>query len=595
MTWNFDIDNIAGIRRGEATLERGLNAVRATNWRGKSSFLRAIQTAMGTQTPLTEGADAGSVRLGTGTDTYHVRLRRQNGTVLSDGDPYLTDPYDAVCAELYAFLGEDNEVRRAVRDGENLEAVLTRPLEFENIDERIAELKDERSQVEAELGRAEDAADELAAVESTVSDLEQRYRQLRQRRDEVRVERAEETDGIREQLSEARAERDRVENRVDRLERAVERTEEKLRDRRGELADLDVPSDVDVADDLENARETLEQIERDENLLQSVYDANRRILEEGREELVTDVSHGLPDDRLTCWICGAEGDRETVSRRIEALGEKLADLRERASTVRDRVERLEERRDRAKRLRRERIDLEDEIADLETTLADRRRDLETAREALSEQRDRIDDLAADVERSDDELAEVEGELRYVETELESARERREKLRARADNRETLRAELDDLKAEIQRLRTRKDDLKRRTREAFDESMDEIVDRFDTSFESARLTADFDLVVARDGREASLDALSEGEVELLGFVAALAGYEAFDVGSRVPVLLVDRLGGLDDDNLHALVEYLRGRAEYLVFTAYPEHAAFDGHDVDPADWVVVSSDERPARV
>lgn len=595
MTWNFDIDNIAGIRRGEATLERGLNAVRATNWRGKSSFLRAIETVMGTDTPLTEGTDAGSIRLQTDADTYRVTLRREKGTVVSDGQPYLTDPYDAVCADLYAFLGEGNDVRRAVRDDDNLQEVLTRPLQFENIDERISELKDEREQVEAELQRANDAANELAAVESTVSELEDRYRQLRQRRDEVDVERADETEGIRGRLSEARAERDRIESRVDRLERAVERTEDKLGERREERAAIDVPSDDGVGDELDAARETLDRIERDENLLQSVYAANRRVLEEGREELVTDVSRGLSDDQLVCWLCGNTGERETFRQHVETLGEKLAELRERASRERERLERLEAQRDRAKRLRRRRTELGDEIAELETTLAERRRDLETARDSLSEQRELIDDLAADVERNDDELAEVEGELRYVETELETARERREELRTRADERESLQAELAELDAEIDRLRTRKDDLKRRTREAFDESMDEIVTRFDTSFETARLTPDFDLVVARDGREASLDALSEGEVELLGFVAALAGYEAFDVETRVPVLLVDRLGGLDDDNLHALVEYLRGRAEYLVFTAYPEHAAFDGHDIDPADWVVVSDDERPARV
>jgi hypothetical protein len=141
---------------------------------------------------------------------------------------------------------------------------------------------------------------------------------------------------------------------------------------------------------------------------------------------------------------------------------------------------------------------------------------------------------------------------------------------------------------------RKPSIKRRTRESFDDAIEEVITQFDTSYGTARLTPDFDLVVARDGREASLDALSEGEVELLGFVAALAGYEAFAVQDRVPVLLVNRLGGLDDSNLHARIEYLRGRAEYLVFTAYPEHAAFDSHDIDPGDWVVVSDDGQSAK-
>lgn len=596
MTWNLEIENIAGIRRGDATLERGLNAVRATNWQGKSSFLRAVETAMGTKTPLTEGADEGHVALRTDTDDYRVDLRQANGRVIREGAPYLTSEYDIACASLYAFLGEDNEVRSAVRNGENLKSVLTRPLDFENIDEQIRERKDEREQVEAELARAQDAADELAGIEAHLSDLEERYRELRQRRDEARVERAGDPDGAREQLSEARADRDRLRERVDRLERSIERTEKKLAERCEELDELDVPEGEDIASDLETAREELDRIERDENLLQSVYTANRRVLDEGREELVTTVSRNLVDDELACWVCGEPGDRADFEQQVDALGEKLSEIRERASEYRQRVEELEDRRDRIKRAKRRRTDLEDEISDLETTLEDRRRDLEGVRDRLAEVEERIAELSERVEESDDELAEVEGELRYVETELEELREKRAGLQKEADRIEALESERDALTDEIERLRTRKDDLKRRTREEFDEAIDDILTRFDTSFETARLTPEFDLVVAREGREASLDALSEGEVELLGFVAALAAYEAFEVHDRVPVLLVDRLGGLDDSNLHALVEYLRGRAEYLIFTAYPEHASFDGHDIDPTDWSVVSDgSERPARV
>lgn len=589
MTWKLEIENIAGIRSGEATLERGLNAVRATNWQGKSSFLRAVETAMGTKTPLTEGAREGYVALRTDDGSVRIDLRRRDGQVTSEGSPHLTSAYDAACASLYAFLGEDNDVRRAVRNGENLKEPLTRPLEFENIDERIRDLKAERERVGAELDSAEDAADELANVEADIEAQEARYRDLRQRRDQARVRRAGDPEGARERLSELRAERDRLASRRDRLERSVERTREKLAERRDELAGLDAPEDAGAAADLREAREELDRIERDENLLQSVYAANKRVLDEDRAELVTDVSRGLMDDELACWVCGDDGDRADFEEQVTALGEKLAALRERTSDARTRVEELADRRDRIKRAERRRTDLQDEIADLEATLEDRERDLSSTRESLAEVRERSDDLAERVEQGDDELAEIEGELRYAETELEELRERRAELEREADRLPTLREEREDLSTEIERLRTRKDELKRRTREEFDEAIADILTRFDTSFETARLTAAFDLVVARDGREASLDALSEGEIELLGFVAALAGYEAYEVGDSVPVLLLDRLGGLDDSNLHALIEYLRGHAEYLVFTAYPEHAAFDGHDIDPADWTVVSDE------
>jgi hypothetical protein len=89
-------------------------------------------------------------------------------------------------------------------------------------------------------------------------------------------------------------------------------------------------------------------------------------------------------------------------------------------------------------------------------------------------------------------------------------------------------------------------------------------------------------------------LSEGEVELVGVIAAMAGYEAFEVADRVPCILLDDVGGLASDHLHTLVEYLEDRTEYLVTSAYPEAGEFDGHTISPVNWTVVS-DRKEARV
>ena len=95
------------------------------------------------------------------------------------------------------------------------------------------------------------------------------------------------------------------------------------------------------------------------------------------------------------------------------------------------------------------------------------------------------------------------------------------------------------------------------------------------------------------REASLDALSEGELELIGFVAALAGRQSFDVAETLPLLLVDDVGGLADDNLHTLIDYLHERTEYLVFTAYPEYTAFEGQEISPDEWTVANDRQASA--
>ncbi|WP_281195672.1 archaea-specific SMC-related protein [Halorubrum sp. F4] len=589
MGWDLTIENVAGIRRGSARIDPGNNVVRATNWQGKSSFLQAIETAMGTATPLTEGADAGRVELETPDDAYTVELERRDGTVVTRGSGLLEDEYDRIRADLYAFLDEDNAIRDAVRRGDDLADLLTKPLEFENIEERIAELRSERSSVDAELSNAEDAASRLPSVQEEVTRLDDRFAELTERRNSLAD--ADDGDGEeaeREELSRLRAERSRTDRRVDRLSDAVDRIEGTLSELREERESLTVPEE-DVSDELSRIRDRRESIRTDVELLRAVYSANRRVLTEGRVELLTDRDRGLLGDDVACWLCGTETDEETLREHLEALSDRISELTAERAEYDDRVEELESRRDRIRNATQRRDELDRRIGDLEAKLADRAESLESARDHRSELDERIESLEETVAERDEEVADVASELARVETELEERREELEDLERRADKRSTLADEREALSEEIETLRNRKTEMKRRTREAFDGAIADLLDRFDTSFETARLTSEFELVVARDGRTASLDALSEGELELLGIVAALAGHEAFEVGEDVPVLLLDRLGGLSAGNLSTLVEYLDGRAEYLVFTAYPEHDALEASVVDPSEWDVVSAD------
>jgi hypothetical protein len=207
--------------------------------------------------------------------------------------------------------------------------------------------------------------------------------------------------------------------------------------------------------------------------------------------------------------------------------------------------------------------------------------------------DQIANLEERVDSSDDQLTTVESDIKYAEATLDDLREELESARTTADRAEMLAEERDALEAEIRDLRSRKDRVITETREAFDDAISDVVEAFDTGFESAHLTGNFDLVVARDGREVDRDALSEGEVELLGIVTALAGFEAYGVDEFVPAILLDRLGGLADDNLGTLVEYLRDRTEFLVLTAYPENEIVDGWEINPTEWSVVSDQRAKA--
>ncbi|WP_459191064.1 archaea-specific SMC-related protein [Halosimplex sp. J119] len=595
MTWTIDIERIAGILEGTATIEPGLNAVRASNWQGKSSFIEALKTGLGTSTELTEGRDEGRVHLETPDREVTVRLNREDGTVRRSGTPLLNDEYDVVRAELFACLDDRNPIRRAVRNGENLEDVLMRPLDLQNIDARIADLKRQRESVDDELSQARAAKKRLPGVQEKVTRLEDEIEELRAKRDSIQSADpdGDGTDSTRRELSQARSEQNEAESRIERLEQSIERTEARLSDRREELDSLEIEDGGDIESDLADARDRLAETKRDLEVLQSVYSATELVLDEERLDLVTDVQRELTGDDVVCWVCGNDATREDIEEQLDELGAKNRELRAQTETYRDRVDELEARREEIKQAERRKRDLETEIADLEETLAERRQSLDEARDRLDAASARVEELSESVDETMDELSDVESEIKFREAELNDTTDELEQLESRAERVTELQDEHDAITEEIKSLRNRKDRIKREAREAFDDAMQEIVSRFDTGFETARLTGDFEIVVARDGREASLDSLSEGELELIGFVAALAGRQSFDVAETVPLLLVDSIGGLDDGNLHTLIDYLRERTEYLVFTAYPEYTDFDGTSIDPTEWTIAHDDRVTA--
>lgn len=580
---DIEIEHIGGIRYGTARIDPGINSIQASNWQGKSSFIHAVRTAFGTAKVLTEGEDEGRVTFRDEDGERDVHLERDGGTVVRRGTPVLEDDYDRLLVDLFAFLGEDNEVRRAVRNGGDLKTILTHPLQLENLDERIGKLRGERDDVETELRRANDKADELVASKQRMAALESELEDLRDR--EESFEQAGDS-GVREELSDLRAERERVTDLIDRLERTIERARDKLQTAHQEHEDVEVDDPGDVEAELAEVREEYERAKRDKELLQSIYSANKRLLEENRLELLEEVDHGLLEDSHSCWVCGNEASREDMSDNLDAMGEGVLRLREEVTAHESRIEELQDRRDELKRQRSRQADLESRISELESTLREREENLAGARERLDTIEETVETLSEEVEEADDHLSDVQSEIKYTEAQLEDIEEEVRVAQAATDRIEVLERERDELTEEIRTLRNRKDELQGRIRTEFDEAIGEIVSLFDTSFETARLTSEFELVVARDGREVDIDALSEGEVELLGLVVAVAGYQAYEVAERTPIVLLDQLGGLADDNLSTLADYLGDMTESLVLTTYPENSAIGDNRIDPTNWDVV---------
>ncbi|MBX0288583.1 archaea-specific SMC-related protein [Haloarcula salinisoli] len=602
--WEFDICQIAGIYSGEATLRPGLNVIQASNWEGKSSLLTAIRTVLGGEidtSTLTEGESEGAVTL-TVTDadeTYEVTLTRRGDRVVQSGEPYLTNDQDRLCAELFAFLHGENPIRTAVRNNNDLTPSLIRPLEEENIRAEIRSLQAEREDLQRELSTAEKAAKQLPAKTERISELEDERDQLES--DIGDLEGDQETDGnqaeLRESLKKARREREQFKKRVDRLEQKTSSITSQIQDKRATLEDLSVPSVQGLQADIEAKQAERQQLDSEIETLEALYNANESVLDGNHLNLVTEVGTQLTEDRLSCWICGSETTREDIEERMEALSEQILTRRDRRSELRNTIAELEDQQAEITRKQRRKDTLEQEISSLENKLTEDRAELETAQTELSELSERVESLEAKNQQQDDRQRELERELARTEAELETLREERQSLEEEATKRDTLSEQIESIDDDIESLRSRRERIIDEVIAAFDEALAEVVDMFDPSFETARLekytdaetgqTERLELVISRDSREITVEHLSEGEVELVGFMVALAGFEAFDVAERVPYILLDEVDGLASDNLHTLVTYLEGRTECLVTTAYPEAGDFDGHRISPGEWEVVS--------
>lgn len=600
--WQVDIENIAGIRAGGAELRRGVNVVQASNFQGKTSFLTALRTVVGAgiaPTVLTDGQSRGRVRLATDEGTYTAELSEDGDGVVRDGELYVTEPRDRVCAELFAVLDGRNEIRAAVREGRDLSDLLTRPLEQENIEERVADLESERRRVETELERAERVADERQAKVGERERLEAELSELRSELAELGTD--DDADGsLREELDSVRRSHERAEQTVRRLERQVDSLEGTLEEKRAALEELDVPDAPDLGEELARKRDRLAELDEEIEALQTVYNANRQVLDRDQLDLVTEIERSLSGDRVTCWVCGDGTTPEAIDEQLAGLAAAISDRRNAAAGLREEVDDLETRHRHVEHQRSRRRELERELSTVRTRLEECRDDLASSRERQATLEDELEGLQQQLEATDDRRRELEETIARTEARIDTLDEEIDQLGG-ATRPETLRQRRDELDEEIEALRSRRERTIQRARDAFEAALEDVVERFGPSFEAARLdrhtdpgtgrTSGLELVIARDGREIPVDRLSEGEVELVGIIAALAGHEAFDVADAVPCILLDDVGGLASEHLHTLVRYLEQRADYVVTSAYPEAGEFDGHVVSPAGWSVVSDSEE----
>jgi DNA repair exonuclease SbcCD ATPase subunit len=617
----FEVENVGGINAATVELEPGVTVLRGENATNRTSFLQAVMAAMGSRRATLKGdADAGSVRLDLGEETYERSLTRVGDGVRFDGDPYLGDPE---VADLFAFLLEANEARRSVARGDDLRELVMRPVDTDAIEREVARLESEKESVTAELKRVEERGRDLPELERRRSDLTERIEAKRESLADLEADIAASSRDVEESrreqaelearlddLRETRGELESVRREAETQREALESLATERRELAAELDDL--PDDTEaeretlaaaVADARERRQSLTEELSNlqrlvqynEERLAEQDYDVAARLADDGGTDSVTDRL--LDDDeRVVCWTCGStvarseiEGTvarlRELRRERLAALDEvktelaelkaeeqSLAETRERRADLRDRLDAIDaeesERRERQDALSDRREALLDEVERLEAAVDDR--ESAAFEEVLT--------LHREANRLEFEVDQLESERESVVAEVEA-------VEGRLDEAATLRDRRDELAAELTERRTEIERVEREAVAAFNEHVAALLDvlRYDNldrvwierveDGEEPR----FELHVVRSTAggavyEDTVDHLSESEREVTGLVFALAGYLVHDVHETVPFMLLDSLEAIDAGRIATLVDYFADHAPYLVVALLEEDAA-----------------------
>jgi DNA repair exonuclease SbcCD ATPase subunit len=621
--------NVGGIEETSVSLAPGVNVLTGRNATNRTSFLRAIMGALGSdEISLKADSDEGEVSLSFAGSSYTRRLSRENGTVVTTGTAYLED---TELADLFAFLLETNEARQAVVRGEDLREVLMRPVDTEAIRTEISSLQSKKREMEDRLEELEELEQELPELGRRQQELESDVTEKREALEAKRAEIEAANAGVEEsrsnqerfeerldELNETRSELEEVKFRIRSQEESLEALRNELDEIEGSNASLSVPDEDEMAElerDVADLRTRQQRLDEVVSELQSIVNFNESMLEGESDVLddylgdggidtddtVTDRLAGA--DSVVCWTCGTDVERTAIEDTVGRLRSLRRDLFDDRNEVSERLQDLQMERDRLEEQRKQHRELEQrheqlvsEVAEREsqlTSLRDRREEL---RESVGELEEAVDDLPdqdyGEVLGLHKEANQLEFELQRLESDREELTERIAQVEEELSERDDVEERNEELAERLTELRTRVERIEEDAVERFNEHMDAVlsvlgyenlkriwIERRRTEVKEGRrkaIRSVFDLHVVReseDGRayEDTVEHLSESEREVTGLVFALAGYLVHDVYDEVPFMLLDSLEAIDAERIAALVDYFAEHAPHLVVALLPEDA------------------------
>ncbi|GAA0212409.1 archaea-specific SMC-related protein [Halobaculum roseum] len=533
-----EVTDVGGIRETTVDLTNGVNALVGENATNRSSFLRALISGMGSSVgTVRRGAAEGQVTIEMDGETYTRTVTRDEERDVWSGSGVLTDTERVRSAELFAFLLEDNEIRRTVERGGDLYDLLLQPVDRDALADREAELRERRDALRDELDTIQEAKRTLVGLEEDRNRLETEIEDLTAERDRL----AERVDELEKRVSDPGEESDVVAELEEELteaestlrsrKRTLRSIENSLSAARASLDELAVP-DIDIdetraerddlAGELRELRNRRSRVRTNIDKLDAVIDAHDELrsgdlageaivgslgldadeipdgpLANGPSpgegiDIESSLAGDETDERTQCSVCGSTVGLD----RLERLRVQLSSLRTQLEGKRDEldeeIERVESRRSvvvdqigryESKRARRE--TLEAEIETDQRRLESKREEVEEARGTVEEKKEALAEIEEEMaERGGDEVEELtdaKADLRETRSTLGDKREELDAVTDRIEtNAETVDAQaeveetLDEVTTELDEVKNQIENLERELEAKFNDRVDEVL-------------------------------------------------------------------------------------------------------------------------
>lgn len=628
-TATIHVENIGGIDETTVEFRPGVNILTGWNASNRTSLLQAIMAVLGSNRASLKGdADQAHVELDFGEETYYRTIKRRNGDIVFDGDPYTADP---TLADLFAFLLESNDARRAVAQGENLREIIMRPVDTAAINAEIDALESKKREIETALEQRDQLAAELTELNETRENLteqiEDKEAQVAAKREELEEadtaleesrERKAELESKLAELQETRSALKDVRFQITTEQETIDGIRTDLADVKTALADHpETPSEEieSIDNEIQTLRDRKRTLDTKINQLQSFIQFNEDLV--NGEDLSTldvlgveggsadAVTHRLlqEGDTFVCWTCGKETTRADIETALEALRESRMNLVGERGEITEKLDQLTDKRDALEAQSQNRAELKHRKAELTGELAEAEEKIESLEAKKHGLEATVESIEEEVESvQEDEYEEIVA-LHKAANELELELERLQSKRKEIDDRiqglsdevtalDERESTLNEIQRQLEEARTRIERLEDKAVEKFNHHMEAVLEvleygnieriwleRVERDVRDGRRKIRrgfFELHVVRSNESGSVyedtvGHLSESEREVTGLVFALAGYLVHEVHDALPFMLLDSIEAIDSNRIAALVEYLAEHAEYLVVALLPDDA------------------------